>query len=76
MLPILVGVLHLHDLTIVILASLSLAARALTFFFAKDKRTIYVAIAFCLLNPLTTQPLRSLLTQLVGPGGPGAMAAT
>ena len=67
-LPLLVRTLHLHDMSIVIIAVLSQATKSLIYFFAADKSQIYLVIAFSMLHCLNTQPLRSSMTKLVGQG--------
>ena len=67
-LPLLVRTFHLHDMSIVIIAVLSQATKSLIYFFAADKSQIYLVIAFSILQPINTQPLRSSMTKLVGQG--------
>ena len=72
-LPLLVKILKLHDMSIVILASLSLLTKALIYFFAWDKSVIYVSLGCSVLTMLVTQPLRSSMTKIVGPGESSGM---
>lgn len=68
-LPLFVRVLRLNDLTIVVFAAVSLLIQALLYFFAEDKNTIMATVFFNLLSSLFSQPLRSSMTKIVGPGG-------
>lgn len=74
-LPILVKTLQLHDLTIVILSALAHLSKSLIYYAAQEKSLIYVTIAFCLVSPLCTQPLRSSMTKIAGQGDVGAIFA-
>jgi len=65
-LPLLVKVLKLHDMSIVMLAIISRGIRCLIFCFATDKNMLYGILGIALFDYLWTQPLRSTLTKIVG----------
>ena len=65
-LPIFIKVLKLHDMSIVMLAVISLVVKCFIYCFATHKNVLYALIGTGLFDYLTTQPMRSTLTKSVG----------
>jgi len=74
-LPLFVKVLRLKDMTIVMIATLSIIAKCFIYIFNEDKIYLYGIVVCALFDWLCTQPLRSSMTKLVGPGDVGKVFA-
>ena len=70
-LPILVKYFKLHDMSVVMLASVSAVLRSLIFCFATNLDMLYTTLCLSLFDNLGSQPLRSYLTKIVGSADAG-----
>merc|ERR1711892_912944 len=74
-LPILVKFFKLHDISIVMLASVCAVLRAIVFCFATNLNILYTTLCLALFDNLLSQPLRSSLTKIVGSADVGKVFA-
>ena len=66
--------LKLHDMSIAILATICRALKCLIYCFSTDKNMLYTVLGGALFDDLFTQPLRSTMTQIVGPSDVGKVS--